>query len=221
MFNILVAGDNKVGKTSFINSFTNIKFSEIHVPSKPLVESTLKLSTSGGNVTLNITEIADYEKIPFLYNLHGAILIFDLTDTEGFDRIKEWYADIKKHFPTIPIIICGNKSDIKNPEPEEYKNKYTPMSVKNRYNSYFVIKQLFMNFSHKYMDDIYPFDSNLEEKVQDSKPFPGMKYTLQLLLSDTLKTNKLLLDINDIQNGENLSFKYKDQEYIIHITKKN
>ena len=61
---------------------------------------------------------------------HGILLIYDITNRKTFDRIPEWIKDIKDIRSDLPIILCGNKNDLKEKrvilkeEGEELSKKY-------------------------------------------------------------------------------------------------
>ena len=41
-----------------------------------------------------------------------AIIVFDLMDTQSYQRAKQWVDEVRKNSVTNPIIcICGNKCD--------------------------------------------------------------------------------------------------------------
>lgn len=46
-------------------------------------------------------------------DIHGAILVFDLTDEDSFRNINFWISDLKKHGPEkLVLVLVGNKSDL-------------------------------------------------------------------------------------------------------------
>ena len=45
----------------------------------------------------------------------GALLVYDVTDLDSFEKVKTWYFELRKYIPKeAPIIIAGNKSDLPN-----------------------------------------------------------------------------------------------------------
>lgn len=53
----------------------------------------------------------------FYKGCHGVLLVFDLTDTESFTRIKSWIESIRnKASEEVVICLVGNKLDLKNQE---------------------------------------------------------------------------------------------------------
>ena len=50
-----------------------------------------------------------------LKNVDGAILVFDLTNYQSYNKLKELIENLKKHLPsTNCMIIVGTKSDLTN-----------------------------------------------------------------------------------------------------------
>ena len=48
-------------------------------------------------------------------NFLGALVVYDLTDTESFDRMNQWVIELRRYLATdTPIIIAGNKCDLPN-----------------------------------------------------------------------------------------------------------
>ena len=72
------------------------------------------------NVGLNRVALEVYEEIesisPLFATSHGALIIFDVTNTESFENVKKRYEDYQKEENSSgklkkQIIIVGNKSD--------------------------------------------------------------------------------------------------------------
>jgi GTP-binding nuclear protein Ran len=70
----------------------------------------------------------------------GAIIMFDVSSKISFKNVIFWITKIKIANPIIPIIICGNKCDIKerkvnlNDIIKKYDYLYFDISVKCCYN---------------------------------------------------------------------------------------
>ena len=58
--------------------------------------------------------MAPYRK-RFYEGANAAFIVIDRTREKNLDSIKKWYDDIKQSVPAkIPIVIVGNKSDLKD-----------------------------------------------------------------------------------------------------------
>ena len=114
---IVVLGEARVGKTSLTLRFVNNTFDKEQ-------DSTIDASFLGKKVTvgqksimLNIWDTAGQEKYHALAKNYyqgasGAILVYDVTDLDSFEKAKTWYLELSKYIgKEAPIIVAGNKSD--------------------------------------------------------------------------------------------------------------
>ena len=50
----------------------------------------------------------------------GAVIVYDITDTDSFQRMKEWVRELRSQLNTsyvgfeVPIIVVGNKCDLES-----------------------------------------------------------------------------------------------------------
>jgi small GTP-binding protein len=119
---LILTGDFKVGKTSLIRRFTENNFLDDYI-STIGVEISKKSIVLDQNVHINfvlwdiggqISQMAPYRK-RFYEGASAAFIVIDRTRAGNLDSIKKWYDDIKQSVPlNIPIVIVGNKSDLKD-----------------------------------------------------------------------------------------------------------
>ncbi len=145
---LITLGNSHVGKTSFINRYTENTFS-IHIPSTIGIDNKYKIEKLDNNEKIKVT-IFDtngqerFRSISYnmLKNANGVLLFFDVTSRDSFDSIKEWMNNIYNFKDEkFPIVLIGNKID-KNKderqvlkeegesEAEKYKIKYFETSCK-------------------------------------------------------------------------------------------
>lgn len=114
-FKILVVGDAKVGKTSYIKNLLGKEFSTDYISTNSVNISTLKYDTTCGEIHYNIWDIGGNTSIllrdGYYLDAHAAIVMFDVTNEESYISSKIWYNEIIRNCGNIPIFICGNKSD--------------------------------------------------------------------------------------------------------------
>ena len=88
----------------------------------------------------------------------GAIIIYDLTKKESFDKIKKWIEELKNNAPkNIVIMILGNKADLTSNKVDlgneltPYKNEYLycEVSAKNGTN----VSMAFENMAIKIVEN--------------------------------------------------------------------
>ena len=118
---ILTLGDSGVGKTSIIQKFINDKFNQsmlstigVDFQSKVIIIDNIK-------VKLKIWDTTGQERFKTLtsqyYNgADGALLIFDVTNKESFERINFWMNELneKKKLNELGLLLIGNKIDLVN-----------------------------------------------------------------------------------------------------------
>jgi len=227
MFNLLIAGDNKVGKTSFITKHKTGEFITSYTTSNPMEHNVLNFNTSDGKITLNTSEIASYDSLEFASDINMAIIMFDLTELKTYERVFEWHENIRKMFKTIPIVLCGNKVDmgtdaVKSKDILDLAKKlelqYYYLSSKD--NSNFekpILHLLRKNMNNDKLTFInlpkqeVRFNTELEVKnnninpqnnanhLIDMNPVNNMINTLNFLMSENLRSNMDLLGIQNIE----------------------
>lgn len=122
---VIVCGDPNVGKTSIVLRYTNNAFKRTYLPSIGVnicEKTTFTKTLSGEDYTSKFVlfDIAGQNKFMmmrkhFYAGADAALLIFDLTKSNSFKSIPEWYKDIKKYLPSVenlPTFIIGNKNDL-------------------------------------------------------------------------------------------------------------
>ncbi|TFG15210.1 MAG: GTP-binding protein [Promethearchaeota archaeon] len=119
---LILTGDFKVGKTSLIRRFTENNFLESYI-------STIGVEISKKSIVMNqdthvnfvlwdiggqMSQMAPYRK-RFYEGANAAFIVIDRTREGNLESIEKWYDDIKQSVPAnIPIVIVGNKSDLKD-----------------------------------------------------------------------------------------------------------
>ena len=75
--------------------------------------------TNHGQVNFNVWDTAGQEKLGGLrdgYYIHGqcAIIMFDVTSRLTYKNVPVWHRDLTRVCERIPIVLCGNKVDVRN-----------------------------------------------------------------------------------------------------------
>ena len=100
-FKIIVIGATGVGKTSIVNRLINKNF-EIETQSTIGVEfKTYFIDVEGEKIKLQIWDTAGQERFRsvsrgYFRNAVGALVVFDLTSRESFDKVSSWLEDLQK-----------------------------------------------------------------------------------------------------------------------------
>ena len=79
----------------------------------------LVFHTNRGQIRFNVWDTAGQEKFGGLrdgYYIQGqcAIIMFDVTSRVTYKNVPNWHRDLVRVCENIPIVLCGNKVDIKD-----------------------------------------------------------------------------------------------------------
>mmetsp|Transcript_65291 Transcript_65291/g.120358 ORF Transcript_65291/g.120358 Transcript_65291/m.120358 type:complete len:501 (-) Transcript_65291:65-1567(-) len=110
-FQILLAGDSGVGKTSFVKSYLTGEFQSRHYPTMGADFQELRLRTNCGEIAFSVMEVGS-RLVGGSHHLRGrgqaAIVIFDVTSKATYQRGLEIISALE----TIPTVLIGNKIDL-------------------------------------------------------------------------------------------------------------
>ena len=116
---IILLGEIGVGKTSIISRYVNNKFNAFGKATiGPDVKSKKVELDQNLVVDLLINDTTSEEKLGkitknYYLDAHGAIIVFDLTNNESFQKVKYWLDELNSNAPRdIIICILGNKADL-------------------------------------------------------------------------------------------------------------
>jgi small GTP-binding protein len=78
----------------------------------------LSFSTNFGTIIFNVWDTAGQEKFGGLrdgYYIQGqcGIIMFDVTARITYKNVPNWHRDLERVCENIPIVLCGNKVDVK------------------------------------------------------------------------------------------------------------
>jgi len=99
---VVVIGESSVGKTNILSRFSRNEFS-IETKSTIGVEFLTKISEiKGKKIKLQIWDTAGQEKYKaitnsFYCNSNAALIVFDLSIKETFERVDYWVKEVKKY----------------------------------------------------------------------------------------------------------------------------
>ena len=118
-FKIIMVGDGGVGKTTFIRRHITGEYENKYIATMGVEITQLAFSTTCGNILYNCWDTAGQEKFGGLrdgYYIggHAAIIMFDVTSRITYRNVPNWYKDLVRVLPNIPIVLVGNKIDCKD-----------------------------------------------------------------------------------------------------------
>ncbi|KAK3096829.1 hypothetical protein FSP39_003733 [Pinctada imbricata] len=117
-FKVVLLGEGCVGKTSLVLRYVENKFNDKHLTTLQASFLNKKLNIGGKRVNLAIWDTAGQERFhalgPIYYrDSNGAILVYDITDEDSFQKVKNWVKELRKMLGNdICLCIAGNKTDL-------------------------------------------------------------------------------------------------------------
>ena len=116
---ICLLGEANVGKTSLVYRFIENKFRDNYKSTLGVNLLKKDLDIEGyGEVVAQLWDLGGQESFKSLRKLYleganGALLIFDVTQSKSFEKLRDWIQDFKLARENEPILLIGNKNDLK------------------------------------------------------------------------------------------------------------
>ena len=197
-FKLVVIGDGGVGKTTFVKRHLTGEFQKPYIPTRGAECNIIDFFTTHGKIRFHIWDTAGQEKFGnlrecYYIGAHCAIIMFDLTSRQTYKNVPKWHKDLVKICENIPIVLVGNKADVKERK----------------------LKARQINFHRK--RSLQYFDVSAKSNYQYEKPFlwllkqlvgdPNLVLTQQVLLANptiqmTAEQIQALQKENDMANQE-------------------
>jgi GTP-binding nuclear protein Ran len=180
-FKLVLIGDGGVGKTTFVKRHMTGEYEKRYIATVGVEVHPLRFSTTRGNVVFNVWDTAGQEKLSGLrdgYYIGGqcGIIMFDVTSRITYKNVPKWHRDLIRVCENIPIVLVGNKVDVK-----DRKVKAKQITYHRRHNLQY-------------------FDVSAKSNYQFEKPFLWLARRLsgdpQLSLTETcaLKAAEVMID---------------------------
>ena len=203
LFKILLIGNTFVGKSSllqrFIDQSWNGKFDPtigvdfVRIIKNKKIQKLKTIEVEGKKVKLQIWDTAGEERFrnitsSYYKGGHGILLMYDITNRNSFESIKNWLIEVEKHADkNIYKILIGNKIDLE----------------KDRDITYNEGKEYAESEGMKFIETSAKDGSNIEE-------------AFELITKEIIKSN-INKNVNEIENknngkinlGDNIEFKPK------------
>jgi small GTP-binding protein len=155
---ILTIGESGVGKTCILLRYTDNKFIKHHLTTIGIDYKTKDVNINNKSIKLKIWDTAGQERFrnitqQYYKGADGIVLVFDLTDRNSFEKVREWMKQIQSYTQkdSIAIVLLGNKCDAEdkavsiqeaNEIANEFNLKFFETSAMNNINIEESFKQL-------------------------------------------------------------------------------
>ena len=139
VYKVLLLGDSTVGKTCFLFRYCDKTFQDAHLSTIGL-DYRLKSMTlkNKKNIKLQIWDTAGQDRFRaitknYYKGANGIILIYDVTNLQTFENVKNWITQIREEAnKNVVIFLAGNKADL--PEESRAVQKEDGQKMAEEYN---------------------------------------------------------------------------------------
>ena len=152
-FKLVLIGDGGTGKTTFVKRHLTGEFERKYVATLGVDVNPITFHTSHGPVTFDVWDTAGQEKFGGLrdgYYIQGkcGIIMFDVTSRITYKNVPNWHRDLVCVCENIPIVLCGNKVDMKD---RVVKSKYITFHRKKNLQYYDISAKSNYNYEKPFL----------------------------------------------------------------------
>jgi len=128
LFKLLLIGDSGVGKSCLLLRFADHTYTESYI-STIGVDFKIRTITTRDEKTikLQIWDTAGQERFrtitsSYYRGAHGIIVVYDVTDQESFNNVKQWLNEIERYAcEKVNKLLVGNKCDLVSKKAVSYE----------------------------------------------------------------------------------------------------
>ena len=116
---VILLGDSNVGKTSLIMRYIKNEFKGSFISTVGFECDSKIIKKGKKNICLKIIDTGGQEKFhcltkSFFNSADGIIFVFDLTNKQSFENLKNWLKEAESYTEDFEYILVGNKKDLIN-----------------------------------------------------------------------------------------------------------
>ncbi len=117
LLKVIIIGDAGVGKSCILYRATSGEFKETYEVTIGAGFSAFTVRYHGKTIKLQIWDTAGQENFKsmirvFYKGAHAAVLVYDVTRQETFDKLEEWLMEVKENANTdVKLALVGNQKD--------------------------------------------------------------------------------------------------------------
>eukprot|EP00744_Colponema_vietnamica_P001790 GILI01002920.1.p1 GENE.GILI01002920.1~~GILI01002920.1.p1 ORF type:complete len:208 (-),score=67.56 GILI01002920.1:257-880(-) len=118
LFKLLLIGDSGVGKSCLLLRFADDTYTESYISTIGVDFKIRTIELDGKTIKLQIWDTAGQERFrtitsSYYRGAHGIIIVYDVTDRESFNNVKQWMHEIDRYAcENVNKLLVGNKSDL-------------------------------------------------------------------------------------------------------------
>ncbi|KAL6865149.1 hypothetical protein ACP4OV_016300 [Aristida adscensionis] len=118
LFKLLLIGDSSVGKSCLLLRFADDAYVDTYISTIGVDFKIRTVDLDGKTVKLQIWDTAGQERFrtitsSYYRGAHGIIIVYDVTDMESFNNVKQWLSEIDRYASdNVCKLLVGNKCDL-------------------------------------------------------------------------------------------------------------
>ncbi|KAJ9556658.1 hypothetical protein OSB04_011272 [Centaurea solstitialis] len=118
LFKLLLIGDSGVGKSCLLLRFADDSYLDSYISTIGVDFKIRTVEQDGKTIKLQIWDTAGQERFrtitsSYYRGAHGIIVVYDVTDQESFNNVKQWLSEIDRYASeNVNKILVGNKCDL-------------------------------------------------------------------------------------------------------------
>ncbi|RXH94851.1 hypothetical protein DVH24_024535 [Malus domestica] len=118
LFKLLLIGDSGVGKSCLLLRFADDSYLDSYISTIGVDFKIRTVDQDGKTIKLQIWDTAGQERFrtitsSYYRGAHGIIIVYDVTDQESFNNVKQWLNEIDRYASeNVNKLLVGNKADL-------------------------------------------------------------------------------------------------------------